>query len=37
VVRREEHGTLIGLTARLPQPTLGRLRQREGIRINGAA
>jgi GTPase len=37
VVRREEHGTFIGLTARLPQPTLGRLRQREGIRINGAA
>jgi GTPase len=37
VVRREEHGTIIGLTARLPQPTLGRLRQREGIRINGAA
>jgi GTPase len=37
VIRREEHGTTIGLTARLPQPTLGRLRQRAGVRINGGS
>jgi GTPase len=35
VVRREEHGTTIGLTARLPAPTLGRLRQRAGIQVDG--
>jgi GTPase len=37
VVRREEHGTTIELTARLPQPILGRLKQRAGVTINGAA
>jgi GTPase len=37
VIRREDRGTLISLTARLPAPTLGRLSQRTGIRINGAA
>jgi len=37
VISREERGTVIDLRARLPQPTLGRLRQREGIEINGAA
>jgi GTPase len=37
VIRREEHGTTIGLTARLPSPTLGRLRQRAGVQINGGA
>ncbi|HUG42155.1 MAG TPA: GTPase HflX [Longimicrobiales bacterium] len=37
VLRREERGTTIDLLARLPQPTLGRLRQREGVQIGGAA
>jgi GTPase len=37
VLSREDRGTSISLTARLPQPTLGRLRQREGIEIDGAA
>ena len=37
VISREERGTVIDLRARLPQPTLGRLRQREGIEIHGAA
>jgi GTP-binding protein HflX len=37
VIRQEEHGTTIDLLARLPQRTLGRLKQREGIEINGAA
>ncbi len=37
VISREERGTIIDLRARIPQPTLGRLRQREGIQINGAA
>ncbi len=37
VLSREERGTTIDLRARIPQPTLGRLRQREGIQINGAA
>ena len=37
VLSREERGTTIDLRARLPQPTLGRLRQREGIEIHGAA
>jgi len=37
VTRREDLGTIIGLTARLPEPTLGRLRQRAGVEINGAA
>ena len=33
VLAREDRGTVIGLTARLPAALLGRLRQREGIRI----
>ncbi|MFW6206165.1 MAG: GTPase HflX [Gemmatimonadota bacterium] len=37
VLSQEERGTTIDLRARLPQPTLGRLRQRAGIEINGAA
>ncbi len=37
VLSREERGTTIDLRARLPQPTLGRLLQREGVRIEGAA
>ena len=37
VIRREDLGASISLTARLPPPTLGRLRQRQGIQINGAA
>jgi 50S ribosomal subunit-associated GTPase HflX len=37
VISQEEHGTTIDLRARLPKPTLGRLKQREGIEINGAA
>jgi GTPase len=37
VIRREDRGTSICLTARLPEPTLGRLRQRNGIQIDGAA
>ncbi|MBW3553926.1 MAG: GTPase HflX [Gemmatimonadetes bacterium] len=37
VLSREESGTMIDLRARLPEPTLGRLRQREGVRIGGAA
>ncbi len=37
VIRQEEHGTTIDLLARLPKPTLGRLKQREGVQINGAA
>jgi GTPase len=37
VIRREEHGTTIGVIARLPQPTLGRLRQRAGVQINGGS
>ncbi|HUE76670.1 MAG TPA: GTPase HflX [Longimicrobiales bacterium] len=37
VLSREERGTTIDLKARLPQPTLGRLRQREGVRVEGAA
>jgi GTPase len=36
VIGRVDHGTTIGLTARLPQPTLGRLKQRAGVQINGA-
>jgi GTPase len=37
VLSREERGTIIDLRARLPQHTLGRLRQREGVQIGGAA
>jgi GTPase len=37
VIHREDRGTIIGLTARLPPPTLGRLRQRQGVQIDGAA
>jgi GTP-binding protein HflX len=37
VISREERGTTIDVRARLPQPTLGRLKQRAGIQINGAA
>lgn len=37
VISQEERGTTIDVRARLPQPTLGRLRQRAGIEINGAA
>jgi GTP-binding protein HflX len=37
VLSQEEHGTTIDIRARLPQPTLGRLRQREGVQVNGAA
>jgi GTPase len=37
VIHREDLGAIIGLTARLPEPTLGRLRQRQGVRIDGAA
>jgi GTPase len=37
VIHREDRGAIIGLTARLPQPTLGRLRQRQGVQIDGAA
>lgn len=37
VISQEERGTTIDLRARLPQPTLGRLKQRAGIEINGAA
>ena len=37
VLSREERGTTIDLRARLPAPTLGRLRQRAGVRIEGAA
>ena len=37
VISRAEHGTTIDLRARLPHPTLGRLMQRPGIEINGAA
>ena len=37
VLSREEVGTTIDLRARLPKPTLGRLRQREGVEIEGAA
>lgn len=37
VISREAHGTLIDVWARLPQPTLGRLRQREGVLVDGAA
>jgi GTPase len=37
VIHREDRGSIIGLTARLPQPTLGRLRQRQGVQIDGAA
>jgi GTPase len=37
VIHREDRGAMIGLTARLPQPTLGRLRQRQGVHIDGAA
>jgi GTPase len=36
VIGRVDHGTTIGLTARLPQPALGRLKQRAGVQINGA-
>jgi GTP-binding protein HflX len=37
VLSQEERGTTIDVRARLPEITLGRLRQREGIEINGAA
>jgi GTP-binding protein HflX len=37
VISRTEHGTTIDLRARLPEITLGRLRQREGVQVNGAA
>lgn len=37
VISREEHGTTIDIRARLPQPTLGRLMQRAGVQVNGAA
>ncbi len=37
VLSREEHGTTIDIVARLPKPTLGRLRQRAGIEVSGAA
>ena len=37
VISQEERGTTIDIRARLPQPTLGRLKQRAGIEINGAA
>ena len=37
VLSREERGTTIDLVARIPQPTLGRLRQKAGVRIGGAA
>jgi GTP-binding protein HflX len=37
VISREARGTTIDLRARLPQPTLGRLKQREGVQVNGAA
>ncbi len=37
VLSQEERGTTIDVRARLPAITLGRLRQREGIEINGAA
>ena len=37
VISREERGTTIDVRARLPPPTLGRLRQREGVEVGGAA
>jgi GTPase len=37
VLSRLERGTSIDLRARLPEPTLGRLRQRPGVLIDGAA
>ena len=37
VIRMEERGTTIDIVARLPQPTLGRLKQRPGIQVGGAA
>ncbi|HSH44945.1 MAG TPA: GTPase [Longimicrobiales bacterium] len=35
VLSREEHGTRIDVRARLPEPTLGRIRQREGVLVDG--
>ena len=37
VVSRTQNGTTIDLVARLPAPTLGRLQQRGGVQITGAA
>ncbi len=37
VVEREDHGTDIDLTARLPEPVLGRLRSREGVHVRDGA
>lgn len=37
VIEREQRGTDIDLLARLPAPALGRLQQRGGIRVIGAA
>jgi GTP-binding protein HflX len=36
VIRREENGASVGLTARLPAATLGRLRQRDGVVVTPA-
>lgn len=37
VISLEERGTTIDVHVRLPKPTLGRLMQRAGIEVNGAA
>lgn len=37
VIHREEQGTMIDLVARLSRPALGRLQQRGGIDVGGAA
>jgi len=37
VLSREDNGTTIDIRARLPKPTLGRLSQRPGIEVSGAA
>ena len=37
VIHREEQGTMIDLVARLSRPALGRLQQRSGIDVGGAA
>lgn len=37
VISLEEHGTTLDVHVRLPKPTLGRLMQRAGVEVNGAA
>lgn len=37
VLQREDDGTAIDVVARLPRPALGRLRQRAGVDVSGAA